>query len=125
VDEKEFEAAEQIVRRFTEEAPDRTYGWILLAHVMSNSERWQESIDASKKALEIDENEYNSWLYLADTHLGLKNYIEAETAIEKALQIQDNNGNAWYLKSKILMAKGMNDEAKAAMEKADLFGYEP
>ncbi|MFW9850178.1 MAG: tetratricopeptide repeat protein, partial [Candidatus Thorarchaeota archaeon] len=124
VDIGEYDRAEQLSKELTERYSENTFSWVMLAHTYLKWERWEESIEASRKAISINEKEAVSYANLAEAFIGLGNMEDADAALEKGFEIEKEYGTLWYLKSQILTATGREAEAKDAMEKAEKFGYE-
>jgi tetratricopeptide (TPR) repeat protein len=69
--------------------------WIQTGKSFGDNGKWNESLDASEKAIAIEPNDEIAWNNKAWALVHLKRYQESLDAAEKALSIKPNYINAW------------------------------
>lgn len=82
-------------------APERSIGWTLLGSALMNWEKFDESLKAHEKALQIDPESTFARVYYAQTLLFKKQKDNAVAELKKVLE-KDPNGSDGVL-AKLLM----------------------
>lgn len=82
-------------------AEDATY-WVSASYTFGNMGKWNESLDASDKAIAIDPNNKLAWSNRAWALHHLAKYNDALEAAEKAIAIDPNYDLAWVNKANAL-----------------------
>jgi tetratricopeptide (TPR) repeat protein len=113
-------------RKATKIEPLWDEGWFGIAVCLNLQEKWYESIHFSRKALKINEENYEYWMLLAECEAKIGNVISAAEAYEQAANLAPFQAEVWlnwsllfyeqgdYAKAVQLVVEGMEDNPKEA-----------
>jgi tetratricopeptide (TPR) repeat protein len=90
---------------------------------LGNQGKYEEALQASEKAIELDPNIAMAWNNKAAALQLLNRTDDALQASEKAIELDPNLALAWNNKGEALKALGNTTEADAAFAKAKELGY--
>lgn len=111
------------LKQITKTNPTDSWAWFRLGWVLSNAQRYDESIDAFNESLKLDPYSPSVWASNGNSFYSLKKYDQALEAYEKASQLRPGEGLYWYDKGAALEALGRTNESDAAYTKAEDLGY--
>lgn len=104
-------------------------------HTLMSLRRYEEALQASEEALQLDPTYFWAWKTKAYALSGLKRYEESIQAYDETLQAQAEflrenptrgrfgYADTWYWKSKALKAMGRKREARQAEQTARQLGW--
>lgn len=104
----------------TSDKSEITTDWYDKAKELFVLEKYDETIQALDKALELDSQNANSWYYKGKALYSLGRYDEALHAYNKVIELQPKSGeyvDAWYNKGVTLRKLNRCDEALQAFDK--------
>lgn len=95
-------------------------GWVLQdqANITADSAKYQESVDALKRALAIDDGQSGAYNALGWSYYSLQQYDDAEDAFRSAIELDDTYADAQYGLGRTLQDLGRNDEARTIYQQA-------
>jgi len=109
---------EKLSLSITEEFPKHPFAWKVLAVVLKQNGRINESLIASQKSVELDPQDAEAHYNLGVILQGLGRLEEAETNYRKAIELKPDYAEAHYNLGNTLKELGRLDEAEASFRKA-------
>lgn len=98
--------------------PNDANAWFIKGRILSDSQRYEDSIDAFNESIKIDPYYYAPLNWIGFTLYTLKKYNESLQYYDEAIVLSPSNGNIWDNKGNSLYKLGKYDEALTAYEKA-------
>lgn len=92
--------------------------WLNIGNKLSISERYNESLAAYNKAIELNKSDDGGWLGSATALESMNRSEDAIKVLDKAIEINPHNFYLWYEKGNLLRHTGKCDEAIKAYNKA-------
>jgi tetratricopeptide (TPR) repeat protein len=92
--------------------------WRLKARDFYNQKKWQETIDAYRKTLELDPGNPEAYGAMGEALYSLNRTAESKTALEKAESLDPENGTTHHLLGKLYQDAGQQEQAIAEFETA-------
>ena len=92
--------------------------WNNLGNVYADLGRYDEAVEAYKKAVELDPDDAYPWNGLGEVYRHLGRYDEAIKAYQKAIELDANYAYPWNNLGNVHAALGRYDEAIKAYQKA-------
>jgi tetratricopeptide (TPR) repeat protein len=93
--------------------------WFNEGCILLNLSKYNESIEAFSKALELNDSYAQAWAYKGAALLNLSKYNESLDCFHKANLLAPNYSKAWNGRGEALTALGRSAEADAALAKAE------
>ena len=90
--------------------------WRLKARDFYNQKKWQETIDAYRKVLELDSDNPEAYGAMGEALYSLNRTAESKTALERAELLDPENGTTHHLLGKLYQDAGQQDQAIAELE---------
>ncbi|MCX8207507.1 MAG: tetratricopeptide repeat protein [Methanothrix sp.] len=87
--------------------------------------RNSDARECFKKAIELDDDEYEFWVMLSVSYAAENEYWLALAAIDRAIALNEYDGNAWLVKGRILEGIGQEYQAYECYKKAGELGFKP
>lgn len=75
---------------------------------------YNQALDYIKKAITIDNNDFDCWCLITEIYLALNKTDEASSCATTVLNIDSNNAQAWHLRARVLLGLMRYDEALLA-----------
>lgn len=79
---------------------------------------YNQALDYIKKAIIVDNNDFDCWCLITEIYLALNKTDEASSCVITLLNIDSNNSYAWHLRSRVLIGLMRYDEALLASNKS-------
>lgn len=113
---RDFTAADRWHRKAVEIAPQESWVWVSQAHSLELQDRYEESLEMSRKAVELDNGKRSSVYQIAHILTLLERYDEALEILTDASQRLEN---AWIVRqlADLQTELGMHKEAFASLER--------
>jgi tetratricopeptide (TPR) repeat protein len=92
--------------------------WRLKAHNLYNQKKWQETINAYRKTLELDPDNPEAYGAMGEALYSLNRTAESKTALERAELLDPDNGTTHHLLGKLYQDAGQQEQAIAELETA-------
>jgi tetratricopeptide (TPR) repeat protein len=92
--------------------------WRLKAHDAYCQKKWQDTLDAYRKTLELDPNSAEAYGAIGEALFSLNRSAESMTALEKAVAADPGDGGAHALLGKLYQDAGNQDKAITEFEAA-------
>jgi len=96
---------------------------IIKGNILLNLGRYDESLDAIDKAIQLDPENPSAWYEKASYYEVLGKYNESLDAYEMITELEPEKASVWWFKGNILEALGRQIDADAAYAKAKDLGY--
>ena len=123
---RDYSAAERIIRRILERAPNDAQARSWLGRLLSVQGRFDEAIAEARRAVELDPQSVTRNSYLADIYYGARKFDDCIEQAHKSLNLDPNAWGAYGPLSGCYDAKGQYDEgAKALQQFWVLWGEDP
>jgi tetratricopeptide (TPR) repeat protein len=97
--------------------------WFNEGCILLNLSKYNESIEAFSKAIELNDSYAEAWTCKGAALLNLSKYNVSFDCFDKANQLAPNYSKAWNGKGEALRALGRSAEAGTAFAKAQELGY--
>jgi tetratricopeptide (TPR) repeat protein len=107
----------------TKANPKDAWAWFRLGWILSDSDRYDESLNAYNESIKIDPYYSSVWNGRGNDFYSLKKYNQALEAYEKAIQLLPNKGLYWDSKGDTLEKLGRINESDEAYAMAEDLGY--
>ena len=117
-DAEDREGAIAHAKDWTEFMPDNSTAWYELGVAYANLGRFNEAIDAYRKAISIDPEYARAWYNLGITYGELSRHNEAIDAYRKAISIDPEDADTWYNLGYDYRELGRHNEAIDAFRQA-------
>ena len=82
------------------------------------NKEYDQSLDYIKKAIIIDNKDFDCWCLITEIYLSLNKTVEASSCAITLLDINSNNPYAWHLRARTLIGLMRYDEALLASNKS-------
>lgn len=92
--------------------------WMLKGHALAGMNKYEESIAAYDRAIQINPNYSYAWSGRCNTFNFLSQYQQALTNCEQALQLHPELYSAWHNQGVALEGLGRNEQALSSYKKA-------
>lgn len=79
---------------------------------------YHQALKYIKKAINIDNHDFNCWCLITEIYLALNQIEEASSCATTLLNIDSNNHQAWHLRARVLLGLMRYDEALMASNKS-------
>lgn len=83
-----------------------------------NNKDYNNALEYIKKAINIDNYDFDCWCFITETYLNLNQIDEASSCATTLLNIDSNNPKAWHLRARVLLGLMRYDEALMASNKS-------
>jgi tetratricopeptide (TPR) repeat protein len=93
--------------------------WLKKANSYSELGEYEESINATDNAIELNKTDDRLWVLKGSYLVMLEKYDEAVKTFDKAIGLNPKSGSAWQLKGYTLDAQGKYDDAIKCFKKAN------
>ena len=120
---EEFDKAEQLARKLTDEQPRNPAAWIGLADALVSKEKWDDALTSGQKALGLDRKDCYAIAIIGEVYYHQGKLEESEKNLREAIKIDPTVGSFWYTLSLTLNKLGKQEESKEAMHNAWKHGY--
>lgn len=102
-----------------EKQPQDLELWLGQGDFLAELKRYNNALNAYRKAISINSNEYRAWLGISQAYLKTQQYEKANQAVEKALAIKPQSFTAWHTRG-LILEKGQQDleQAVASYDRA-------
>lgn len=118
--------SETYLQRFIELAPEDIRGYLKLACVMYDAQRYRDALDYTFSALDLDPSSSELWLLHAVSALGAGDTTEAESSLNRLLfSGTEQEPEARTILSSIYRIRNMNHEAQEILLPAAAIDYAP
>lgn len=105
--EEAFDVYNQLAKR----CPDKVSAYLALANVCFLLDKYQEMLNATMHAIQIDEKNAGAYLLQGKAHLGLKNEILAVADLTKAIVLRPDYTEALLVRADVFIAMAQQTEA--------------
>ena len=83
-----------------------------------NNKDYNDALEYIKKAINLDNQDFDSWCLITEIYLSLNQIDEASSCATTLLNIDSNNPKSWYLRTRVLLGLMRYDEALMASNKS-------
>lgn len=83
-----------------------------------NNTDYNNALEYIKKAINIDNHDFDCWCLITEIYLNLNQIDEASSCATTLLNIDSNNPKAWHLRARVLLGLMRYDEALLASNKS-------
>ncbi len=115
---RDFVGAEAMYRREIEKNPANANAWCFLGILHYDLSRFEDSVEAYQKALEVQPEFPVALSNLANSLGALERFEEAEACVRKALELNPQYPTAWNNLGALLVKQGKFREATETFEKS-------
>ncbi|MBD2503231.1 tetratricopeptide repeat protein [Anabaena azotica] len=117
IDNKDYLGALQYAEKLTEKR-GQVQDWVLKADCLNGLERYEDTLVALSKAIELDPNDAWAWAIRGNVLDNLNRYEEALASCDKAIELDPNDTWAWAIRGNVLDNLNRYEEALASCDKA-------
>jgi tetratricopeptide (TPR) repeat protein len=104
-------------------APDHARAWFNHGYLLETLERWDEAIEAFRRATELSPQLDRAWYGLGLVLIRLQRYDEAIAALKRNTELQPMSPYGWYQLARVHVDRQEPDEAVKIIR--HLKGFEP
>ena len=113
-----FSDAEKLAKFLTKEYPINQFAWKVLGALLGRQGKYQEALDAHKKAVELDPNDQESYCNLGVTLQLIGKLKEAEANFTKAINLKPDHAKSYFNLGNIFIAQNNLQKAEINYTKA-------
>ena len=115
-----YDLAKNLATTLTQEYPNHPFGWKVLGSIFKQTGKFQDSVIANQKVLEISPNDAEAHCNLGSTLQELGRQEDAKTSYKKAIEIKPELAEAHYNLGITLQNLGRLEDAEKSFRKAIL-----
>jgi len=102
---------------------DCSKAWVFIGVALANQGKFNESINASNKSIELNPRYANAWVTRGLALFEMGKYNESIQDYDKAIELKPMLAPAWEFKGLALKSAGRTAESEAAFARAKVLGY--
>ncbi|UCH05434.1 MAG: tetratricopeptide repeat protein [Candidatus Thorarchaeota archaeon] len=99
--------------------PETSRTWSSLTSSLLNQNRYDEALDPTQKAVQIDTASFDAYFTMSLAHFYKGQMDEAERSMKKVIEIAPRLTQAWEVLAEIYKKKGQAQEAENALKRID------